>query len=108
MTPRQEIALKRLRDANGCASAYWLACGTGLTTTQMSVTLRQLERKGLASPGSAKFRNVIRNHHWYPTEATFSYGMLRGSNEPADVAQSPLNSDPIDGGRFVNRSRRTC
>ena len=69
MTRRQEIALARLKEAGGCASAYWLAQGTGLTTSQMTQTLRQLERLGLAVPGSKKFRHVIRNHHWFPAVA---------------------------------------
>jgi hypothetical protein len=69
MSDRQKIALARLKDAGGCASAYWLANGTAMTTSQMTATLRQLERKGFAIPASSMFRNTIRNHHWYPSAA---------------------------------------
>jgi len=69
LTPRQRIALGRLKDADGSASAHWLANGTLLTTSQMTATLRQLARKGLAIPASAKFRDVVRNHHWHPSDA---------------------------------------
>lgn len=69
MTPRQTIALRRLSEAGGGASAYWLANGTGLTTSQMTRALRQLEKCGLAVPASSRFRHVIRNHHWFPSAA---------------------------------------